>query len=255
MAGKKEASRATRELTIQFGQVPVAVRLYKATDEKLVRQSHRYHKVDMAPVKNVPTCEACKAILPWSDIVNGYELDGKVISMTKDEIKQLKPRSTETMTIKGYIDVKEIDPLLWGDSVYYVGTGKKTTGAPFVLLRDSLRESGKVAVVQWVNGHEQLGVLMPHGKALLLREVFYEDQIRSTDFDVVEGSVSPELLAKGVQKVRDGAKPFDHSEYEEHFSKELDAILFAKADGKEVKVESVTVKSEEEELMALMEGN
>lgn len=251
----KSVVKATRELTINFGQVPVAVRLYKATDEKLVRKGHRYHGKDMAPVKNKTTCSGCGEEVAWGDIVNGYELDGQVIPMSKDEVKAMKPTSTSTVSIRSFIDLDEVPFIALGGDVYYVGTGKKTTGAPFALLRDSMKETGKVAVVQWVNGHERLGILMPCDDIMVLRDVLYEEQIRVPEFEVVEGKVTPELLRRGVKKVQEGTEPFAHGEYQEHFSKELDKVLIAKLNGEEVKVESVAAKSEDAELMALMEGD
>jgi len=249
---RKDASKATRELNIQFGPVTVGVRLYKATDDKLVREGHRYHATDLKPVKNIPTCSGCGTVVPWSEIVTGYELDDKVVPMTKDEIKRLKPTSTSTVNIRSFIEASEVPFIALGGDIFYVGTGKKTTGAPYALLRDSMKEAGKVAVVQWVNGHERLGILMPYKGIMLLRDVLYEEQIREPDFEVIEGKVSGELLGKGVEKVKEGTKPFNHGEFQEHFSKELDAVLLAKLEGKEVKVESVSMKTEEEELMALM---
>lgn len=248
----KTVNKATREMTINFGQVPVAVRLYKATDEKLVRGGHRYHGTDMARVRNVPTCEGCGEKLSLKDVVNGYELDGQVVPMSKDEIATLKPSSTSTVSIRGFCSLDEVPFLALGGDLYYVGTGKKTTGAPFALLRDSMKEAKKVAIVQWVNGHERLGILMPHKDIMVLRDVLYEEQIREPGFEVAEAKLTPELLKKGIQKVKEGAKAFKHDEYQEHFSKELDAVLLKKLNGEKVEVESVSVKNEEEELLALM---
>ena len=252
-------ARSILSLTIGFGAVSIPVRIYKAVEDTSP-SFHQYHKDDKGPVRYQRVCSLDKELLELSDIAKGKKFGSEIILFEDEELDRMKPQSTKTMRIIGFYELSKIPDIAYSEPLY-VGTESKKeggVGAPFALLRDSLRKAGKVAVVGWVSrGHDHYGALFPHGEILLLRQLELAQNIRSTeDIEVLPGKVPPQLVAKAVSGIinRMTRKSFDWEDLKDSYTETLDKYIEAKALGEPVAIEEIVPQkpSELRDLEALV---
>lgn len=238
---------------LAFGTILIPVRLYAAGSELRV-PFHEVHADDAGRVRHHRFCEVCGKELRAGDVRKGYEVAGRMITFTDDELDALRPVASRSMHIEGFCDRDEV-PLLALDRSYYLGTenaGKGRAGQPYTLLREALKASGRVAIVTWASrASEQIGMLVPYGRGFVIKGLLYAKQIRPFEqVEIADEPVDPELIQKGVQLIEKRTFRFDHGAYEETYSKAVREIIEARAMGREVKVEPSAPQSEARSIRA-----
>ena len=238
---------------LAFGTILIPVRLYAASTELRV-PFHEVHADDAGRVRHHKFCEVCGKELHMSDIRKGYEVAGRMMTFTDDELDALRPVASRSMHIEGFCGREEV-PLLALDISYYLGTenvGKGRAGQPFTLLREALKRSGKVAIVAWTSrASEQIGMLVPYDRGFIVKRLLFAKQIRPfAQVEIDDEPVDAELIEKGVRLIDKMAFRFDHASYEETYSKAVRDIIEAKAMGRDVKPEPAAQSSEARSIRA-----
>jgi len=228
---------------LSFGSIFIPVRSYAAS-QNLHVGFHLVHKDDCGRVRYKKVCEKDGEELKKENIVKAYFIAGECLKFTDDEIESLKPLDNKIMEIQGFCRFEEI-PTLAMSRPYYLGTGKLQKGGlggeSFQLLKKSMEKSNKVAIVKWVSRtNEYLGMLISYKKGFLLKQLIYEEQIRSVDqIEVAEGEVDHQLLEMGLRAVEKMRFNFDWSEYTETYTQEIRKLIEKKALGEEIEVNEV----------------
>lgn len=240
---------------LMFGTILIPVRSYAAS-QNLHVDFHMVHKTDCGRVRYKRICEKDGEELKPEEIAKAYFVAGECIQFSDDEIESLKPLDNKIMTIQGFCNLEDI-PTVALNHPYYLGTGKMQKGSlggeSFHLLKKVMEKSSKVAVIKWVShNNEYLGMIQPHEKGFLLKQLFYEEQVRSIDqIEVEESEVDQELLEMGLQAVEKMNFNFDWSKYTETYTKEVRKLIEKKALGEEIeetKVKLAETRSLEAEL-------
>src|ERR671924_2068447 len=147
---------------ISFGLVNVPVKLYSAVSKKTVR-FHQLHGETGTRIQQRRVDPSTGEEVPYEDIVKGYEIGpDRYVIIEPGELEALDPKKTRTIEIEDFVDLTDIDPILY-DHPYYLAPG--AGGAkPYRLLLDAMRESGRVAIARVViRSKEQLVALRPMG--------------------------------------------------------------------------------------------
>ncbi len=235
-------AKSILSLTIGFGAVSIPVRIYKAIEDTSP-SFHQYHKDDKGPVRYQKICSVDKEVLELHDIAKGKKFGDELILFEDEELDRMKPQTSKLMRIIGFYDSSKIPDIAYSEPLY-IGTESKKdggVGAPFALLRESLKKSGKVAVVGWVSrGHDHYGVLSPYGEIILLRQLELAQNLRSSEeVEVLPGRVPPQLVNKAVSGIiaRLTRKSFDWDDLKDSYTETLDKYIEAKALGKPVEIE------------------
>ena len=85
--------------------------------------------------------------VPYADVAKGYELpDGEMVVLTDEDLAHLPLPTARSIEVLNFSPADQVDPILWNRS-YYVEPETAGTRA-YVLLRDALERSGKVAVTK-----------------------------------------------------------------------------------------------------------
>jgi len=102
------------------------------------------HAKDGGRIRQKRVCEKCGEEVEFADLAKGYEsADGRMAILEKSDFENLPLTSTKAVEVVQFVEASEIDPIAF-DKPYYLeaeATGQK----PYVLLRNALKESGKVA--------------------------------------------------------------------------------------------------------------
>jgi DNA end-binding protein Ku len=241
--------------SLAFGTILIPVRMYAASEELRV-PFHLVHSEDGGRVRYKKVCEIDGKELHQSDIHKGYEVGDKMLQFTDEELEALKPVMSKSLRILGFCERDEV-PLIALDRPYYLGTETKKKGVaqPFALLRKTMERSGKAAIVSWVTrADEQLGMLIPYEKGLLIKGILYAQQVKPFDkVEVTDAEVDGRVVEKGMMLIEKMTFRFDHAAYRETYSQAIRDIIEARALGKEVKVEPVARSAEMRSLEAELE--
>ncbi len=153
---------------ISFGLVNVPVELFPAEERKEFEFS-MLDKRDLSPVGYKRYSKKSGKEVSWNDIVKGYEYDkDRYVVLTEEDFRRANVKATRTIDIKAFVPAKEI-PAQYFETPYYLvpsGRGEKV----YALLRETLKQSGRVAVAQVViRTTQHLAVVAPIGRALSRR--------------------------------------------------------------------------------------
>ena len=161
---------------ITFGLVTIPVSLYPATHReelkfRLLRAS------DHSPVNYKRVAEADGKEVPWDQIVKGYEYEkGKFIILKEEDFARVDVEATQTVDIINFVELADVDPLLFYKP-YYLEVGKGGDKA-YVLLRDALEDTGKIAIAKVViRARQHLAAVKPQKKGLMLELMHFPQEL------------------------------------------------------------------------------
>jgi non-homologous end joining protein Ku len=131
--------------TLAFGLVAVPVELVSAVRDRDVH----FHEVDArgqrVEVKRV--CANDGKEVPWEQVGHGYELDGRLVVLSDEELAAAAPERTRTIEVEAFVPLADIDPAHF-DHPYLLlpQGGAEGVVRAYRLLRDAMAETGQVAI-------------------------------------------------------------------------------------------------------------
>jgi DNA end-binding protein Ku len=251
------AARSIWKGAISFGLVNIPIQVFSAEQREeytsfnqLCQKGHK--------IKYKKWCPVEEREVSWDEIKKGYEITkNSYVIIEKEEIENIKLKTTNAIEIKEFINSEEFDPLFVERS-YYVGpdTGKKKKGndnatntipaKAYSLFVKILNETKKVAIGKVVlRDKEQLVALRAYQRGLVMHQLKYLDEIRPMDeiggLDSAQ-KIDANELSLGKTLVENlTAEDFDLGQYSDAYAKELEKLIEAKSRG-----EKVTINEEEE---------
>ena len=137
--GREEKTSATaprRSIwsgSITIGLVNVPVNLYSMIYDKGIK-FHFLHSVDGQPLKYVKMCTKDDKIVPWNEVVRGFEVaKNEFVTVDKKELDAAKPESDNRIRITKFVDYFSVDPIYFDKT--YALLPKKSKEAYTLLLR------------------------------------------------------------------------------------------------------------------------
>ena len=107
---------------ISFGLVTVPVKLYSAVSRKTVR-FHQLNSKTGVRIQQKRVDPSSGDEVAYEDIVKGYELSpDRYVVIEPDELSALEPKKTKTIEIEDFVELADIDPILY-DHPYYLAPG------------------------------------------------------------------------------------------------------------------------------------
>lgn len=235
------AATSTRTLwkgAISFGLVHIPIALHSAIEDSRPKM-RMIDKETSAPVGYKKIDKTTGAELQQSDIVKGMEVDkGQYVTLTKEEIQEALPRTTGTIAIEAFVKRDEI-PLAYFNKPYYISPAARG-GKPYALLREVLRQTGRVGLGKVVISTKQhLAIIAPHGNLLTLELLRWAEEIRDTAGLPIPGDakaegISERELKMGESLVLDLDEPWSPEKYRDEFREKLEALTEAKRRAGEV---------------------
>lgn len=225
---------------LTFGLVTLPVRLYSGARGERV-SFHLLHATDHARLKQQMVCSRDGAVVPRDQTVRGYEYaKGEYVVIPDDQIKAAAPPTERQLAILEFCRAEEIDPL-WFESSYYL-IPEPAGRRPYALLLRAMQEAGVWALAQWsLHNREYLSLVRPTALAgipaphrasghsgLLLHSLYYLDEMRVAEgFGATDTGAAPQPaeLKLARQLISGLTQPFDPSRFEDHYRKNLEALV------------------------------
>ena len=239
--------------TITIGLVNVPVKLRTMVCDRSV--TFRFlHKTDGSPLKYQKVCIKEGRVIPWEDVVKGYEVrKNEFIVFTNEELKAARPESNQRIRIDKFVDYFSIDPVYFETS--YILVPDRNSDA-YSLLLTTLTKMGKVGVGRITLRTKEYPVLVhPYDGALVLTTLRYAYEVIDPrgleEIKEIKEPKKEELeLAKRI--ISDLSGEFDIEEYKDTFRQKIDELVGKKTKGETIIVQK-PVKEEAKELMVALQ--
>jgi DNA end-binding protein Ku len=175
---------------ISFGLVSIPVQLFTATEEHGV-SFRQIHVSDGGQIRYRRVCTLDGEEVSYDDIARGYELpDGHVVVLTDEDFAELPLASSRAIEVLSFADADTVDPVRLSRSYYCEPTGSGAKA--YVLLRDALERTGKVALVKVaLRTRETPAVLHPRDGVLVLHLLLWPDEVRTPRFGFLRDDITP----------------------------------------------------------------
>src|SRR5436309_1328568 len=174
-----DMARAIWKGSISFGLVNIPIALYPATRREELK-FRLLRKSDLSPVNYKRVAEKDGREVPWDQIVKGYEYEkGKYVVLKDEDFQRVDLEATQTVDIQDFVNQEEIDPMFFYKP-YYLEPQKGADKA-YALLRDALKDSGKVGIAKVViKTRQYLAGVKPEDGALVLELMHFADALADT---------------------------------------------------------------------------
>ena len=225
--------------SISFGLVNIPVELYSAVRDHRPR-FRLLHAKDEAPVRYERVCQTDGKPVAWEDLVKGYEYEkGQFVVLTKDDFKTAALQKTKTVDILDFVDPKEIDDRYF-ETPYYLTPGKGA-GRSYALLRDAMRESGRMGIGKIIlRDTQHLAAIEVIGDALVMTMMRFSDELADLaefTFPSSEGLRKQELTM-ARQLVENLSARWDPGKYTDEYVTNIMRIIEGKLKGRKPKLEA-----------------
>src|SRR5438477_8191457 len=187
--------RALWKGSLTFGLVNIPIELHTAVRDH--RPHFRMlHAKDKSPVRFERVCIRDGQPVAWEDLVKGYEYQkGHFVVLTKEDFQAAALNKTRTVDIIDFVKSEEIDDRYF-ETPYYL-TPSKGGERAYALLREAIRESGRVGIAKFIlRDAQHLAAVEAIENALVLSVMRFDDElidVQQFDFPAATGVRKPEL--------------------------------------------------------------
>jgi DNA end-binding protein Ku len=226
-------ARAIWKGSIAFGLVNIPIELHGAVRDHRPR-FRLLHAKDESPVQYERVCQADGKPVAWEDLVKGYEYEkGSFVVLTKDDFKTAALEKTKTIDILDFVDPDDIDERYF-ETPYYLLPAKGGERA-YALLREAIRESGRVGVGKIIlRDAQHLAALEVIEDALVLTMMRFADELSDLatyTFPSAGGIRKPELTM-ARQLIEHLSATWDPGKYTDEYKENLMRLIEARLKGR-----------------------
>jgi DNA end-binding protein Ku len=230
------AARATSSATISFGLVSIPIKLYTATQSRSVH-FNMLDPRDKSRVRQQYVNAATGEPVERGDLVRGYEYArGQYVVLSDEEMKALETKSDRSIEIAEFVPIDKVDPVYF-DGAQLLGPDKGGAKA-YRLLNEAMTAMGVVAIGRYnARGRQQLVLIRPVARGLMLHGLFYADEVRSFDDvefgdDVQVQAKEFELASQLIEQLK--GDRFLPEKYEDDYRRAVLEVVERKVAGEEV---------------------
>jgi DNA end-binding protein Ku len=175
------------------------------------------------------------------DLVKGYEFKKDTYLILEDEdFENARIESSTTVKIEKFVDANTIDPIYF-DSSYYMAPDGAGGEDVYVVLRDAIAGTGKVALSRVVIARREHPIaILPMGKGLVVHTLHEERDLNdySDLFDhLPTAKPDPDMVQLATQLIDRQTGRYDPADAEDRYESRLRTLIDAKLKGKGIEPE------------------
>jgi DNA end-binding protein Ku len=228
------APRASWKGHIRLSLVSCAVKMFPATStsERIsFNQLHKdtHNRINMKPV------DPELGLVERADLVRGYEYEDKQYIIIEDsDLEAVRIESNHTLNIEAFVDESEVD-VIYQDAPYYLAPDGAMAEETFVVLREAMRKSGKVAIARLVlSSRERVVTIGARENGMFVTTLRNPNEVRGTSEyfgNVPVGNPDPEMLDLAQKLIDQKVTHFDPKAYEDRYEVALMSMIKEKLKG------------------------
>lgn len=228
------APRASWKGYLKLSLVSCPVRLYPATSasERIsFNQLHKktHNRINMKPV------DPEMGLVERSDLVKGYEYEPKqYVIIDETDLEAVKIESNHTMNIEAFVEEGSVD-VIYQDAPYYLAPDGAMAEETFIVLREALRRTGKLAIARLVlSSRERVVTIGARETGMFVSTLRNPNEVRGTAEyfgNIPVGKPDPEMLQLAEALIEQKVTTFDPRNYEDRYEIALMAMIKEKLKG------------------------
>ena len=223
---------------IRFSLVMIPIRIYPAIDSVQTISFNQLHKDCNGRIGYDKKCKKCQETVASENIVKGFEYEpDQYVIVEKEDLEKIKLKSTRVIDIEAFVDASEVSPTMF-EAPYFAGPESEVAAKSYVLLREALRESGRVGIGKVVlRDREDVVLIAPRDEGLILYKLRYPNELRDVkDVPQLNGKVAidPDQLKLARHLLDTMSASFADLSLSDKYNEALKEIIQAKIEGKEV---------------------
>ncbi len=220
---------------ISFGLVVIPVKLFAATEQRDIT-FRQVHRADGGRIQFRRFCTLDGEEVPYADIAKGYELPtGDMVVLTDDDLAELPLVTAHRIEVLHFAPSAQVEPILANKSYYLE---PESAGArAYVLFRDALEKSGKVAVAKVaLRQREALSALRVRDGVLTLETLLWPDEVRKPEFPFLDEDIEvrSQELKMAASLIETMTEDFEPDQYKDAYREALESVVRAKVEGNDV---------------------
>jgi DNA end-binding protein Ku len=227
-------ARAIWKGSLAFGLVNIPIELFGAVRDHRPR-FRLLHAKDESPVRYERVCESDGKPVAWEDLVKGYEYEkGQFVVLTRDDFKTAALEKTKTIDILDFVDPADVDERYF-ETPYYLLPGGKGAERSYALLREAIRESGKIGIGKMIlRDAQHLVSIEVIEDALVLTMMRFADELADLETFTfpASGAIRKPELAMAQQLIDHLAAKWDPAKYTDEYRDNLLQLIQAKVKGR-----------------------
>ena len=244
---------------LRLSLVLVPVRLYPATSTEGTIAFRMIHKPSGKPIKYLKGIETEQDFeeVPEEEIIKGYEhARGHHVLIDPREIDALKLEAKHTIDMTRFVNLDQIDSRYF-EKPYYLLPDGDSADEGYVVLRDALAKSNKMAIGQLImHGREHLVGITTHKKGLVLLILRYADELRKPEpyFDKIEAKADADAVKLATDLIEQELGKFQPEKMPNEYSRAVHELVQAKVEQRAPEVEIDTAKGETPKVINIMDA-
>lgn len=235
------APRTSWKGFLKLSLVSVPVKAYTANNTTEEVHLNQLHKDCNSRVRYQKVCPE-HGVLKSEDIVSGYEYaKDEYVIIEGDELAKIRKQSDRAISILGFVDPEQIDPVYFAGRAYYLAPDGVVGTRPFALLHKGMSDGNLCALAQIViAGREQLVMVQPEGALLTMVVLNHEKKVKPIaefteliedgDLNLTADEVSLANTLIQASTLRD----FEFGNYKDEYVGEMKRLIKMKVEGQEV---------------------
>jgi DNA end-binding protein Ku len=225
--------RALWSGSLSFGLVNVPVQLVSAARD-LDYHFHQLHEKDNVRIEQRRYCSEENEEVIWEEVAHSYDLNGKQVVITDEELGSVQPRKTRTIEIEAFVELAEVDPTYFDHPYFLVPSGESEgTMRAYRLLVEVMGREERIALGRFVmRTKEYLAAIRVRDGALALTTMLFHDELRPTK-PIPTGGKKPtkKALDNAVAIIEELSTDWDPERYEDCYRKRLKRVIDKKRKG------------------------
>jgi DNA end-binding protein Ku len=240
---------------LRLSLVLIPVKLHAATTEGRVA-FRMIHTPSGQPIRNVKGVRDGETFteVPEEEIIKGYEhAKGHHVPIHPKELDDLKLEAKHTIDMVRFVDEAEIDSR-YLEKPYYLTPDGDDADEGYTVIRDALKQTGKVAIGQLVmHGREHLVGIMPHGNGLMLVILRYAEEVRAAApyFENIGATPNADAVALATKLIEGSSGPFRPDKMPDLYAAALHELVKAKLEQRAPEI-AVEAKGEAPKVINIM---
>jgi DNA end-binding protein Ku len=231
-------ARALWTGSLSFGLVNVPVQLVSAVRD-LDYHFHQLHEKDKVPIEMRRYCSKEDEEVTWEEVAHAYDLDGKEVVISDEELASVQPRKTRTIEIEAFADLGDVDPIYFDHPYFLIPAGdSEGTLTAYRLLVETMASQDRVALGRFVmRTKEYLVAVRARDGALALTTMLFHDEVRPTK-DIPAGGKKPSKaqLDNAIAIIEELSTDWDPARYRDCYRERLKRVIDAKRKRRTIEV-------------------
>ncbi len=243
--------------SLSFGLVNVPVQLVTAARD-LDFHFHQLHAKDKQRIEQRRFCKEEDVEVGWEEVAHSYDLDGKQVVITDEELGSVEPRKTRTIEIESFAELAAVDPIYFDHPYFLVPAGEADgTMRAYRLLVDVMENAERVAIGRFVmRTKEYLAAVRARDGALALTTMRFADEVRPTSQVPTGAKKKPakKQIDNAVAVIEELSTEWKPDSYTDCYRERLSDVIERKRKRRKIEVpDSEPEPKPAEDLMAALE--